>query len=82
MEADARRAGELRAQQEEVSSGLNTLREESAGLEGRVTGLKRELRRRSASSMTHEPRMLEPSNNVNELLATRREWEIKCCRGR
>jgi PRC-barrel domain len=43
MEADARRAGELRAQQEQVSTGLNTLREESAGLERRVAELKREL---------------------------------------
>jgi hypothetical protein len=43
MEADARRAGELRAQHEQVGSGLNTLREESAGLERRVAELKREL---------------------------------------
>jgi septal ring factor EnvC (AmiA/AmiB activator) len=43
MEADVRRAGELRAQHEQVSSGLNTLREESAGLERRVAELKREL---------------------------------------
>jgi hypothetical protein len=42
-EADARRAGELRTQQEQMSTGLNTMREESAGLESRVTGLKREL---------------------------------------
>jgi PRC-barrel domain len=43
MEADAWRAGELRAQHEQVSSGLRTLREESAGLERRVAELKREL---------------------------------------
>ena len=42
VEADARRAGELRAQHEQVGSGLNTLREESAGLERRVVELKRE----------------------------------------
>ena len=43
MEADERRAGELRAQHEHVSSGLNTLREESAGLERRVAESRREL---------------------------------------
>jgi chromosome segregation ATPase len=43
MEADSRRAGEMRAQQEQVSTGLNTLREESAGFERRVAELKREL---------------------------------------
>jgi septal ring factor EnvC (AmiA/AmiB activator) len=43
METDVLRAGELLAQHEQVSSGLNTLREESAGLERRVAELKREL---------------------------------------
>jgi chromosome segregation ATPase len=43
MEADARRAGEMRVQQEQVTAGLNTLREESAGLERRLAESKREL---------------------------------------